>query len=42
MVLPRPLRSQTNRQLYHLMINSALGDERVVRTILAGIATLEN
>ena len=31
-----------DRQLYHLMINSELGDERVVQTILAGIATLEN
>jgi len=31
-----------DRQLYHLMINSGLGDERVVQTILAGIATLEN
>ena len=29
------------RRLYHLMINSRVGDEAVVRTILHGIATHE-
>lgn len=30
-----------NRHLYHLMINSRIGDEAVVRTVLNGIATHE-
>ena len=29
------------RHLYHLMINSRIGDEAVVRTVLNGIATHE-
>jgi cytidylate kinase len=30
-----------SRRLYHMMINSQIGDEAVVRTILNGIATYE-
>ncbi len=30
-----------DRQLYHIMVNSVIGDEVVVRTILDGIAELE-
>ena len=30
-----------NRHLYHLMINSHIGDQAVVQTILDGIATLQ-
>jgi len=29
------------RRLYHLMINSKIGDEAAVQTILNGIATLQ-
>jgi hypothetical protein len=34
-------REWPNRGLYHLMVNSEMGDEAAVETILGGIAVLE-